>query len=492
MRHDRSIELLNRLRAEFDDKTVELVMEELGSTPFYNLYIPTLLKGRGAASLLPRIKQALAQYASAEPSLRSISKASRWIPEQETEALLEKLDVTDSDLIEEIGKGRFPHLSLLPEVRRNEIFSELRNRLYEGTYVESGACIAQFLLDFDRDGETVSSSSLTAVEDWCIRLAEDERVQHVLGLLLRYRRSPVLLNIAESHLKKLNFDALQSMLLSNYIDLAEGRDPRWLQVLFRQADPCDLFGTEVASYVKATNCSRRSLKIAKRAIAAGCPGWFMIVETLFGFLHKRTVSREMYRSLRTNIDDPMVQGMVRRLLLYKPSKKHRELALRAMLVADGNTELELLKLLIFKTDEPEVTNRAKRRVESYPNAPDSFILMRGLARIEPEFAVPWLLEWIPTALPEQCCEAWVTIVNCSSDDEHVQAAKRWLTEIDRNKIEVQGDGVGYLLFSLLKKSPSNDVIKRASRFLNSTSTVSVSGHRRLSRLLDGLGETELP
>jgi hypothetical protein len=71
---------------------------------------------------------------------------------------------------------------------------------------------------------------------------------------------------------------------------------------------------------------------------------------------------------------------------------------------------------------------AKQRVAQFPNAPDSFDLMRSLATIEPDLAVPWLFTWIETARFDQTCEAMITILRNAPSAENYHRARVWFAE----------------------------------------------------------------
>lgn len=241
--------------------------------------------------------------------------------------------------------------------------------------------------------------------------------------------SPFVAEKAASHLPRKNWTEDATHLLIALMN-AKGRaqDPKWIKSWYLNADVSSLDGKVVATHLRTTGGCRKSIEFARDALAFPVSGYMEVARALFPFYHRKFFRRGFDRELKRNVRGPTVHHIIPDLLKLAPTRRNRALAKQALLLAVPEDAQRILLELIRHTDDPEVVTLAKQRVAQFPNAPDSFDLMRSLATIEPDLAVPWLFTWIETARFDQTCEAMITILRNAPSAENYHRARVWFAE----------------------------------------------------------------
>ncbi|MBX3075045.1 hypothetical protein KF728_26950 [Candidatus Obscuribacterales bacterium] len=263
---------------------------------------------------------------------------------------------------------------------------------------------------------------------------------------------PFVAEKAASHFPRKNWTEDATLLLIALMN-AKGRaqDPKWIKSWYLNADESSLDGKVVATHLRTTGGCRKSIGFARVALAIPVSDYMEVARALLPFYRRKFFRRGFDRELKRNVRGRTVHHILPDLLKRAPSKRNRALAKQALKLALPEDAHRILLELLRHTDDPEVVRLAKQRVAQFPNAPDSFDLMRGLASIDPDLAVPWLFTWIETARFDQACEAMITILVNAPTPENFQAARVWFEE--RKELAIGAvRGSAFDLATLLKRS----------------------------------------
>lgn len=249
------------------------------------------------------------------------------------------------------------------------------------------------------------------------------------NLALKEGLSPFVAEKAASHLQRNNWNNDSTLLLISLMKAkGRGQNPKWIRLWYLNANESSLDGKVVATHLRTTGGCRNAIRYARAALAIPVSGYMEVARALFPFYHRKFFRRGFDRELKRNVRGPTVHHILPDLLKLAPTKRNRTLAKQALLLAVPEDAQRILLELIRHTDDPEVVSLAKQRVAQFPNAPDSFDLMRSLATIEPDLAVPWLFTWIETAGFDQACEAMITILRNAPSSENYHRARVWFAE----------------------------------------------------------------
>lgn len=483
MKADESLDTIKKLERNFDDESVKRAVASLDSGAFDGWMISTLLDGRGAKLLWPKIEQRLKQNLS----LTNIARLADYLPWNEVTALLEQAQIDDTQLIDQIKDGRFPPIRVLPKERREHIYDQLRKIVKAESRSEHASTLLLFLLDFDRQSGAdrfANEQSLKLATDWCLSFRDEQRVEQVLSRLLWMRPTQEVLRLAESHLYNFEWTMDTTFLLTGLMEATRGSQKTdWIDRWYEYSEPHGIDGWVISEWIRTTNCSRRALVSAKDAIRFGCSGRQTLIRGMTEFLHRKSVHRWIDRFIESNISRRLVRAIMPDVISRSPTKHHCELAKQAMKAASdeesGNILLELVKF----TRDSEVIELAKQRVDEFPNAPESFTLMCEIAQSDSALAVPWITEWIKTALPDQVGDGLTAIVAASPTQEHLQMARDWFSKVEQEGLPVSTWRRARLLDALLKVDRQEETIQKASMLLHKASDKTHPDLRRLSRRL---------
>lgn len=480
MKHKQSMDLSERLEREFDAASVELALEQIGTNVFTTWFLPHLQKGRGAALLMPRITETLKQQVAKHPTSAVITRSSAFLTENELDDALSKAELDESAVVEQIRNGKNPNPYLLPAERRLGLYQSLRSLISLDEFTEESKTILEYLLSAEQINNKIASAETRELAtNWCVLFCGDTRIQNTLRHLMWMSPSPEIVRIAEAHMERAHW-TIDTMLLLTSIMRTRGGDKidRWVERWLNESEPSDQDGYVVAEYVKTSNCSRRSLRVAKFAISGAWGGAYWALLALISFSHRKPIDRWLKRGLRKNLRIWSVLEAIPKLLEYRPSKLNCELATEALKVAGTKQRQQVLMELVRHTADSEVLLIAKRQIEEFPDAPASFELMLCIAKTDPELAIPWLLEWNKTALANQVCLALIAVVKCSSSPEHLRLAKDFLRE---KSSEITWYRRAWLVCALLKREPTTELIDIGSKILETEAEKQHPAARKLTR-----------
>ncbi len=483
MKADESLDTIKKLERNFDDESVKRALASLDEGAFDGWMISKLLDGRGATLLWPKIEQRLKQNLS----LTNIARLADYLPWNEVTVLLEQARIDDSQLIDQIKDGHFPPIRVLQKERRERIYGNLRKIVTAESSSKHASTLLLFLLDFDRQSGAdrfASEQSLKLATDWCLSFRDEQRVEQVLSRLLWMRPSQEIVRLAEAHLYNFEWTMDTTFLLTGLMEATRGSQKTdWIDRWYEYSEPHGIDGWVISEWIRTTNCSRRALASAKNAIRFGCSDRQTLIRGMTEFLHRKSVHRWMDRFIESNINRRLVRAIIPDVISRSPTKHNCALAKQAMKAASdeesGNILLELVKF----TRDSEVVDLAKQRVSEFPNAPESFTLMCEIAKTDPAVAVPWLKEWIKTALPDQVGDGLTAIVVASPTPEHLTMAREWFSKVQQEELPVSTWRRARLVDAVLKVDPMEDTIHQALALLEKASDKTHPILKRLSRRL---------
>lgn len=483
MKSDESLDTIQKLERNFDDESVERAIASLDSGIFDGWMISTLLEGRGATLLWPKIEQRLKQNLS----LKNIARLADYLPESECVLLLDQANIDDSQLIYDIKHGHFPPLRIIPKNRRELIYDKLRECVKTEGDSEYASTMLLYLLSFDRHARAdrfANQQSLKLATEWCLSFGHEQRVEQVLSRLLWMRPSQELIRLAEAHLYKFEWTMDTTFLLTGLMQATKSsQKTHWIDRWYEYSEPHHIDGWVISEWIRTTNCSRRAFNSGKAAVSLGCSGRSTLIRGMTEFLQRKTVHRWINRFIESNINRRLVRAIIPAVISRSPTKHHCALAKKAMNAANDKESDKILLELVKVSNDSEVVDLAKQRARDFPNAPESFGLMCDIAKWDSEVAVPWIKDWITTALPEQVGAGLTAVVAASPTQEHLHMVRKWLSKVEQEKLPVSAWRQARLLAVVLTVDRQNDIVRQASDLLSKASDKTHPAMRRLARHL---------
>lgn len=483
MKPDEHLDLIRKLEYNYDGESVERAVASLDSGAFDGWIISNLLSGRGATLLWPRIEQHLKQSLS----LKNIARLADYLPGPEIKMLLEQVEISDIDLIQNIKGGGFPPIRILPKERQQKLYDSLVSLVKADSNSEHVPDLLKYLLDADRRrGAEVPSDarSVQLASEWCLTFKNEKRIESVLSQLLYSCPSQELISLAESHLYDFSWSLETTFLLAGLMAATRASQKRfWIDYWYEQSEPHETDGWIISQWIRTTNCSRRAQKCGKNALDFQCPGEMTLFRGMADFLHRKSVRRWINRFIKSNIDSGFVRRVFPDVIKRSPTKYYRSLAKQAMKAANDEHYGDIL-LALVKARDGEAIELAKQRVNKFPDAPLSFKLMCQLSKSDPAAAVPWLKDWIRTALPEQMVDGLTAIVAVSPTAEHLQMARDCLKKVQQEQLPIYTWRRARLLDALLKVNPTESTIREATDLLDKATEKTHPVLRRLARRLN--------
>lgn len=484
--------MITRLQTCFDNESVETALREFEKEPssFDSWMIRILLQGRGAQSIWLRIEERL----KSDLSLCNIAILSHYLPRNEIVELIAGSGISDEWIIQEIKEGKFPVIDVLPKERRVRIIEILRNIVMSDINAEFNETILLFLLGFDRGPnpkEKTNEQSVDVATEWCLRFRDDERIQQVLGRLLWQCPKAEIIRIAEDHVLNFKVNKRTTFLTTDLMKVTGRRRSLYLLDHWfdhSDSDTDELICHVISRWIFTTNGSREALKAGKDVIKDSYPGRYGVFFILIHFYshHRKVVRRWMTRYVKSHTKKWFVRQIIPDILREYPTRRNCALAKQVLKeTSDVEQRHSILLALVKHSKDQDIVDLAKQDITNYPNAPRSFSMMCEIAKFDPGTAVPWITEWINTALPDQACDGLLVIATVSPTAENLKLVRDWLSTCDKNRLPVPTLTRAKLLERLLAIDPCTEDHDRASALIDS---VSNSQHRIFRKLVNRLNK----
>ncbi len=478
MNWERLRDLQNRLHHKCDDEAVEAALQQIESDAKSRGFLTAyLMRGRNAINLFPRIEA----YLRNDLSLESISILASFLHQDEVQPLLDALNIQDSELVDLISRGESPPIFLYPRERVKKILDQLREIIDSAECAKESASIVEFLLSRDRANRFARCAgvdSITMATDWCLRHPKNDLILPALCTLLEMKPTDALISIGEAQIYSTEWTSRTSVLLRALMAATKkGQKRAWIDDWFQRDHPEHMDDTVIAQWLRTSNCSRRALKVAKYAVRCGNGDNEIISTLLNDYSNRRTVNRWLKRYAESDsfseLDD------VSRSLIYYSSYRQRKSYFMEQLLKRGGPELEID--LFGKRKDENTLDHTKGLVTEYPNAAETFKFVCAIASEEPDFAIPWLIDWVSGAMPHQTGVALCAIVESSATPKHLKMARDWLFEY-KGRFPPQRVDRGIVINALLEVDPEPRIINAAKELLETGDNTRPYA-KRMKRLL---------
>ncbi len=484
MNSEQRVDLIARLKTQFDKETLENALQdfEAHGCSFYLSELSILLQGRGAQQIWPKIEQRLER----DFSLCASSNLNYFLNATEIVELVNRSGITDETIIQDVKDGRRPRIGVLPRERRERIYNELMDIVKSAGDGDFAQNILLFLFEIEpqNSNRDTDKQLVNVATEWCLRFSDEVKVRSVLSKLLWRRPSDAIVRIAGEHFFKSGGTDEITFLLVGLLEATRKRfDERWLDYWFEQSKDWSYVGWITSAWILTTNASREAVDFGKFVVSSGCPDRFHVIRIMAHYFPRRkSFHRWLKRYVKSHIKTGSVKSDLRQILGDIPTPDYQSLAKEALDTENIDEMHDILLELLKQTEDDDIVELAKREVSRYPNAPDSFLLMCEIAKSDPGTAVPWLFEWIETALPDQVCDGLLAIISASPTLENLQKARDWLSICNESRFTVLTWKQARLLEKLAVIDPCEEIIDLASSFLQRAGK-SHSSLRRLAKRL---------
>ncbi|MBI5174410.1 MAG: hypothetical protein HY986_16110 [Candidatus Melainabacteria bacterium] len=362
------------------------------------------------------------------------------------------------------------------------LFDELRRRVQSAPDGQHSHTYLSYLLHFD-DLEEHQIELLELAEQWCIERKGDVRSVEVLAFLVNRFGSPELVSIARQCLDERVWSKELSYYLPRLLKFDSHRNNRRRFKVWYKCNPEQRTSPqELSVWLEETGCGRRVLTATRTALARDRLSNALILDVLHKFRDRRIVGKWFSKYLKTNIAGESVRAFLADRMTRDPSALEVKLAMSSLKLGTPLEALSLLSKVVRGSKDRTAHLIARDSVVRFPNGPMAFSMARSLMGTHPDFAKPWLLEWIKTAEDGQRCEALTAILIHAPDAETLAMAR----SIAEREVETPGSipasELAGLLTILLKLEADSQLITLARSLLLKSGDVGLEHQKRLCRL----------
>lgn len=435
-----------------------------GSGSFDSMIIDVVLCRRGARLVVPQIVAKL----KASLTLSNIGRLKELLPVLESEKLVAQIAISDEQVIAQVKTRGSAAMYALRQDRQEVLLSKIRALVIAEPEASEAVNLLSFLLDFDRGPSNADGPRPETIElatNWCLQFRNDAKIDSILHRLLWWK--PIAKIISLSRERQAQADIHNKTFLLSGLLEAEGK-PNFKRIKkwFGEAERNSLDDFVVYSWLRASHGKGRAMEFAKAHLrTAVAPSWLVFSLMLERYQGSKHTNRWLGRFIKTRVGTRIIQSHMADIVRASPTKVNLELAKEVIGLAPIDARGKIVNQLLAFSQDEELVAIAKHLVAESPDAPLSFRLVRGLCKIDPAFAVPWLADWAETALARQQYEAFVSILSVSSEPKYLDMARAILFANDREGLPEAFIGKANLLRRMLKHDQSAEFLAYVQAFL---------------------------
>ena len=476
--YNRILSIIEHLQTTFSDEAVALAEATIEQDPlnqWSSTLLIVLLQGRNALARREWFEDLLKKKGLTLPD----STSSDSEPIEQREDLAEP---STASLILEIEAGGFPSLKLLSTASKMALFDELRRRVQSAPDGRHSHTYLSYLLHFD-NLEEHQNELLELAEKWCIERHGDVRSAEVIAFMVNRFGSPELVSIAGQCLDERVWAEELSYYLPRLLKFDSHRNNRKRFKTWYKYNPEQRTSArELSAWLEETGCGRRVLSVARIALAHDRLSNAPMLDVLHRFRKRRIVRSWFNKYLRTNIADSSVRKYLVHRMAENPTALEVKLAMSSLKLGTPLEALSLLAKVVSGSKDRTAHLIARDSVVRFPNGPMAFSMARSLMGTHPDFARPWLLEWIKTAEDGHRCEALTAILMHAPDAETLAMARSIAEREIATPGSIPASELAGLLTILLKLQADSQLISLARSLLLKSGDVSLEHQKRLCRL----------
>lgn len=476
--YNRILSIIEHLQTTFSDEAVALAEATIEQDPlnqWSSTLLLVLLQGRNAPARREWYESLLQQKGLTLPDSRASNSDTAAHKEDDTEPAA-------PELLLQIERGGFPSLRLLSKASKAALFDEVRRRVQFDPDGPQSHNLLSYLLQFDEQ-ETRRAELEQIAIDWCHAREGEIRSSSLLRSMLYRTGSSKLKSLAVCLLNKEVWPDEYLHSLLSLLKFDSHRNNRKRFKIWRKYNQKQLNQPyALADWLQATRCSRLVLSAARAELHRDRSSHASMLDVLHRFRKRRIVRSWFNKYLRTNIADSSVRKYLVHRMAENPTALEVKLAMSSLKLGTPLEALSMIASVAAGSKDRTAHMIARDSVVRFPNGPMAFSMARSLMGTHPDFARPWLLEWIKTAEDGHRCEALTAILMHAPDAETLAMARSIAEREIATPGSIPASELAGLLTILLKLQADSQLITLARSLLLKSGDVGLEHQKRLCRL----------